>query len=357
MRHPPATRSRSRPLLLPARRLAVLLVVLAPACWIGCDVEWSGARFAVEKPASGEADADSAAGEAAPEVPPLPEGPFLYFVRVEDDGSALAAPAAALSPEGRLRTLELPDTLPPAWRERFDSAFHAPGRELALHAGGHRAGSLVLSGSRTVDPACPPVAAGRALVAPGRPAPSEAVAVPGAAWPAQPGDPVRSPSEDRVQTFAPILAERLLGERGIERAFLAELADLSDVPAPEGDPPGMSASYLVRDSLAPVPPTGSAVSLFFIAREDSARGFEPTWVRMHRYDSGGGKRAYAHLTSAASPEGPVHFLRLYDDSAVRLAALWPDSTGAPGEVTWEGPARCSALRLLERAAGANQAVE
>lgn len=354
MSHPPSTRSESRPAGLRGSHLALCLLALAPAWAGGCDVEWSGARFSVEQPASEEAARPdtAAAGEDAGPLPPLPGGPFLYYVRVDSSGRALAAPAAALDPAGRPRPLELPDTVPGAWPDRFDSAFYPRGRELALHAASRRAGSLVLYGHRTPDPACPPVTVGRVFVTPGEPVPEEAVALPGGAWPAEPGPGIWAEPEARIRRFAPILAERLLGERGVGRAFLAELADLSAVPFPGSDRPGMAATYLIRDTLAPVPPRGPAVSLSFLARYNSVRGYEPSWVRIHRYEPGGGKRAYSYVSAADGPDGRVHFFRLYDETSVRLAVLWPDSAGGSGEVTWEGSERCSALRLVDEAAGA-----
>lgn len=360
MRHPSSTRSQARPGPVRTIELAALVLALAPAWAAACDVEWSGSRFAVgeappelrppaaEKPA-GE-DSAAAREEGAP-APPIPAGPLLYYVRSDPSGRALAAPAAALGRDGRPRPLALPDTVSAAWRARFDSAFYGRGRELALHAASRRAGSLVLHGSRTPDPSCPPVAVGRVFVPPGSPAPGEAVAVAGGTWPAEPGPATRAEVDRGVRVYAPILAERLLRERGVERAFRADLAHLAPVRYPGSARSGMAATYLLGDTLAPVAPPDSAVSLFYLARHDSVRGYEPNWVRLHRYDSGAGKRIYAHAVAAEGPDGRVHFLRLVDGSSVRLAALWPDSAGAAGEITWEAPRRCSALGLVDEAAG------
>lgn len=353
MSHPESPSSAPGRAPAPPRPAGFLLLVALAPLWAGaCDVDWSGARISLEEPGPGPGAAeDTASADRAPPLPPLPEGPFLYYVRIDPDGGARAAPAARVGPDGGLRPLSLPDSAPPAWRTRFDSAFYGPGRELALHSASRRAGSLVLGrGTLTPDASCPPVAEGQVFVAPGDPAPAEALALPAGTWPAEPGAGVRAEPDDRIRLFAPILAERLLGERGVEQAFLANLADLAAVPFPESPRPGMAASYLIRDTLAAEPPSGSAVSLFYLARFSAAEGYQPRWVRLHRYGPDGGKRAYAHVAAADGPEGRVHFLRVYDESSVRLAALWPDSAGAPGEITWTGSGRCSPLRLLEAAA-------
>ena len=350
MSHPESTRHAPRAFAPSARLCLLVLALLAPAWAGGCDVEWSGARIGIEEPDGGpSADEDSAAVEREP-LPPLPRGPLLYYVRVDPSGGALAAPAARVGPDGTLRDLALPDTMPEAWRARFDSAFYPSGRELALHSASRRAGSLVLSGSRSPDASCPPVAEGQVFVAPGAPVPDEALAMPGGTWAADPGPGVRAEPDDRIRLFAPILAERLLGEEGIERAFLAQLADLAAVPFPGSERAGMAASYLIGDSLAPVPPADSAVSLFYLARYSADQGYTPQWVRLHRYDASGGKRAYGYVAAADGPGGRVHFLRLYGAGSVRLAALWPDSAGAPGEISWTARERCSPLDLAERAA-------
>lgn len=327
----------------------LLLAVLAPAWAQGCDVEWSGARFGIEQPDDGSTAVDTA--EAEPPLPPLPRGPLLYYVRSTPSGDALAAPAARVGADGGLRDLALPDTMPEAWRARFDSAFHPPGLELALHSASRRSGSLVLSGSASPDASCPPVARGQLFVAPGAPAPGEAVAVSPGTWSDVPAPAAGAEPDDRIELFAPILAEQLLGERGVQRAFLAQLAQLTAVPFPDSDRPGMAASYLVADTLAPGPPPDSAVSLFYLARFSADQGYTPEWVRVHRYDAEGGKRAYGYVAAADGPDGRVHFLRLYDESSVRLAALWPDSAGDPGEIAWTGEDRCSPLDLVEQAAG------
>lgn len=352
MSHPDETRHVPRASAPFARLPLLALALLAPAWAGGCDVEWSGARIEIEEPEPGPSAADDSADAGEVPLPPLPRGPLLYYVRVEPGGGALAAPAARVAPDGSLLELSLPDTMPGAWRARFDSAFYPTGRELALHSASRRAGSLVFSGSRSPDASCPPVAEGQVFVAPGAPVPDEALAMPGGTWPAEPGPGVRAEPDDRIRLFAPILAERLLGEEGIERAFLAQLADLAAVPFPGSGRPGMAASYLIGDSLAPAPAPDSAVSLFYLARHSADQGYTPQWVRVHRYDASGGKRAYGYVAAADGPVGRVHFLRVYDATSARLAALWPDSAGAPGEISWTAAGRCSPLELVERAAAA-----
>lgn len=326
------------------------LALAAAAALAGCDVAWGGASVELEDPAPADTAAEGEASGPAP-LPDLPEGPLLYVARLDSAGGARAVPAARLS-GGGLTAMDWPGDPPSAWVDRFDSTFQRPGAELPLMAHGGRAGSLVLDDRRTpAGGGCPPVAGGEALLPAGQGAPEFAFA-------SSPRDTagghdlVRGPTSttSRIRTFAPILAERILGEAGVEQTFLARQADLSAVAMPGDTAPGMAATFLIRDSLtATPPPSGTSTSLFFLARFDRSEGYVPVWTRIRRYESGEGKEALAHLGWISAGGRPLHLVRRVTPEGVRLAAFRVDGGAGAGELAWVEPDRCPALEALERA--------
>ncbi len=158
---------------------------------------------------------------------------------------------------------------------------------------------------------------------------------------APPPEAVAAPiSTSRLRTFGPIMAERLLQQAGVERAFLARQADLQPVAFPGDTAAGMAATYLIADTLAPVPSTaGSSVSLFFLARFDRSDGYVSEWQRVARYDSTGGKDVLVHLGMIPAGERRLEMLRRVQDDGERLAAARLDPAGG-GEIVWTGGTEC-----------------
>lgn len=331
------------------RPLATILA--ATSLFAACEVEWGGGRLALEQPVP-PADTTGPA-EAEPEerrLAPIPRGPFLYLVRLEGDGSARVVPAARLA-GGAPAPLALPDTIEERWRTAFDSAHLASGRELHLHAAGARIGTLVLGDVRSApDPACASTAVAAVLVPPGQTLPAYAIALPPEVSP-EPPRRIAFPEPTRQMAVAgPVLAERYIGG---ERAFLARRAALRAVRTSGDTAPAMAATYLVADTLGPVPPEDDAISLFFLARRDLRRGYVTEWVEVRRY-AAEDKEAYAHLDWFRGPAGRVDLLRLYTARDVRLAAsLRPraaEGEEVEREITWTESPGCSALALLGDAA-------
>lgn len=328
-------------------RLA-LTVLLVAASAAACDVKWGGGHIALEHPRSPRAGQDSAATAAPPPVP-LPRPPFVYLVRFEGDGSASAVPFARAGTDG-LESLGWPAGADAAYAARFDSSFARPGATLALQLAAHRVGTLIVTGTRmAVNASCPSVADVRALVAPEQSTPRWAFAVgPGMAdsVPAR----IDLPSlDDRMRTFGPILAENLLKAAGVDRAFLAQRAQLQAVPLP-GDSlagptgHGMAATYLIGDTLAPTPPSSeSAVSLFYLAVFDPARGYVPEWSSVRQYGSAADKRVLTWLGALRLGVGRFDMLREIDGSSARVAA---HAVGQSRDIAWTEGGSCPALRSL-----------
>lgn len=336
------------PLAAPA-----LLAAGAALAAAGCDASWGGTSVTVEEwrtetPAPEEAEAVPEAGAA-----PLPEGPLLFAVRADTAGRALVAPVARLAPDGPAAPA-WPDGPWEGYRARFDSAFLAPGSELALLADGQVVGAVSLGAARSVpDPACPTVAAGRLLVLPRADAPpGTAFAVARADSPAPPAryDPPAPDQNTRV--YSGVLAERVLEEAGISTPpGLARVA-LSAVRIGGGPRPGIAATYLAGDSAAPGPPAGEALSLALLAGYDPARGYVPVWSSVRTYSTAAEKLVLEHIDWIRAPSGRVDLHRAIGATGTRLAALvWRGEEPPDGEEPWLERERCAAFRLLERAAG------
>lgn len=323
----------------PARPAALLLA--AALVLTACEAEWGGAEVGLETPASA-ARADSLRAEQeADTLPSLPRGPLLFAVRLAPDGRARVAAVARLGPDGPTDMEWLADASD-AWRQAFVDSLQAPGARLPLYARSVRLGTLVLEDVEVEgDAACPPVSRGRVLVPPGVEAPPVAFA-----WPDEAAPPPRAipapVSTSRLRTFGPIMAERLLQQNGVERAFLARPADLQPVAFPGDTAAGMAATYLVADTLAPVPSTaGSSTSLFFLARFDRTEGYVSEWTRVARYDSTGGKDILVHLAAIPSDGGRLEMLRRVQADGERLAAARLGPGG--GEIVWTGGTGCPAV--------------
>lgn len=320
-------------------RRAALSVAAAVLALTACDMEWGGTELAFETPATA-ARADSLRAELeADTLPALPEGPLLFAARLAPDGRARVAAVARLGPDGPADLDWLADASS-EWRQAFVDDFQAPGSQLPLYGRGTRIGTLILGEVQSSGPgACPPVSAGHVLMRPGVAAPEVAFA-----WPSDdppPPEAVAAPvSTSRLRTFGPIMAERLLQENRVERAFLARQADLQPVAFPGDTAPGMAATYLIADTLAPVPSTaGSSVSVFFLARFDRSDGYVSEWTRVARYDSAGGKDVLVHLAMIPADGGRLEMLRQVQADGERLAAARLGTEGG-GEIVWTGGTEC-----------------
>lgn len=325
--------------------LPVLLLVLLPVG--ACDVHWGGAHVSLEDPAPATTERRAPATTEEEHPLPLPRGPFLYLARPDGSGGARVTPVAALPPDGGAPAgVEFPDPLPAEYRARFDAAFLRSGGELTLQRWGRRIGTVVVRESRPpADPSCPSVAAGALLLLPGQTMPRTTIALPADLSPELPERvPTLEPVPGMVRA-APVIAENRIGG---ERAFLARLASLQAVLIPGDTAPAMAATYLIEDSLAAGPPAGDAVSLFYLAAHDRARGYVTRWSELRRYDTASGKEAFEYLDWASMPSGRLHLLRLYDGGAVRLAAgfVSGEGDGEEPEVEWREEGRCLALARL-----------
>jgi hypothetical protein len=326
-------------------RSALALVALALLPLAACDVDWGGASFAFVNPAPAPEPTATADSSAAERVEPLPDGDLLYLVRLNGaDGAAEAVPIARMDGASPV-PLGLPESLDAGYRARFDSTFYSPDLELPLHAGGHRIGTLILSGAtRAGDARCLSVGAGRALLLPDTDAPQYAFAWAGEGSAGSPITYDLGETDNRMRTYGPVLAENLLRRGGENRPYLAQRAAMRAVPWPGDERPAMAATYLVNDQIDGVPPQNAASSLFFLARFDG-RQYVPEWSEVRRYDDGDEKEVFVYFGALAGPDGRVDFATRHDGSSVRLVAS-VDREDGDREIDWTEPTTCPAVPRL-----------
>jgi len=325
------------------RRRGIVLVGLLGVALAGCDVEWGGSQISLEDPAP-PPDSTAVSEPLEPEQVPLPAGPYVHLVRLEPDGAALLTPLGEIARgnSAPVFSTEIPDG-DPTFRIRFDSAFLAPENEMDLLARGGRIGTVILGTTIPDGGSCLSISRGQAIVAPGQDVPAWAFAVPRGSLPLDP--PRRIPPLDITSSMSvagPVLAERLIAS---ERAFLARRVALTAVEVPGDTLSGMAATYLVADSLAAGPPGDRAISLFFMARFEPARGFIPIWSELRRYGSGENKEAFEYVDGIPWIDGRLDMVKRYDGSSVRLAASRL-AEGTEPKIVWVEPAGCEALERL-----------
>lgn len=331
-------------------RWAVAFALFVSIPLSGCDVEWGGATFAFVNPAPLPEPTESTSPDVEL-VEPLPEGDLLYLVHLGqaagaavDDGTARALPIARMV-DGAPVELGIPESADATYRARFDSAFYATGTELPLHAGGHRIGTLILSGEAgSGDAGCLSIGTGRVLLIPGADEPEYAFAWAGEGAFGAPVTYDLAETDARMRTFGPVLTEDLLRRGGEPRPQLAQRVAMRAVPWPGDERPAMAATYLVNDDLGPEPPRNSASSLFFLARFDG-RQYVPEWWEVRRYDGAEGREAFVYFGAIAGPDGRVDFATRHGGAAPRLAAS-VDREGEDRQIDWVEPAGCPAVSQL-----------
>ena len=329
------------------RFMRTALVAILSATVGGCEIEWGGASVHLEDPSPPPVESPATEQTAERAEIPLPNGPLLWTVRSGGSGGEVLAMPVARLVDGAPEALEYPEPSPDGYRERFDAAFAGEGTELVLGFAGLRIGSLVLSGAaRVLDAGCPSAFPARALVLPGTTLPSVSFGLGPDLVFGSPGTPESVLVDNRIRTFGPILAEQLLRQGGEDRPFLAQRAELAAVPWPGDARPAMAATYLINDSVDGPGPSGSATSLFFLARFGQT-GYVADWSEMRTYSGQGESREiFTWLGAAPVPGGRLDFAVRHDGATRRLVAS-VDSDDPGRGISWTEGARCPVLELLE----------
>lgn len=252
----------------------------------GCDnVHWGGADVVIVPPPPRIAPEEAPA--AQPGTERLPEGPILYHVRPNSDGTAILTPVAEIDGT-TLRPIRAASDWD-AFNDRFIAEHLREGAEFTLFRRGARAGSLFIQSVQPPDgAACAPLPRASGIVeltAAASQAP-EFLALARMHAPQVSHQPASTFEPDqRMRLLAPILAEQLIRSR---RAMLPNdwqraAAQIQPFPLPNGEV-GFAATFLVGDTLGPgLDDSGQAT--FFIAVPNQSAGFDTVYVHFVDYES------------------------------------------------------------------------
>lgn len=312
------------------RLLAALIVTQA---W-GCDnVDWGGADIAIVPPPP-KGDEVVVAGDTTG-IQELPSGPILYYVRTGASGASMV-PVGMIAGDS-LRPID-PGAEPDEYNNRFIAEFMRQGSEFTLFHGGRRAGTFVVESS--VPPpmnACPrlPLASGALELSSRADSTREFLAM----AKRQAAEPTRIPVDlnpsRRMQVVGPILAERLLRQRGSQLPgnWGFAMKQIHPFPVEGVADPGFAATLLVGDELARGGEFGQgrvAFSLFFLATPNAQASFDTVYAEYANYQQGG-KRAPRTVDFLDwDRDGQAEVLRyVYGQNSE-----WFEAVGNVGEDDW-----------------------
>ncbi len=265
------------------RRITPLAALLIVTLATGCDnVHWGGIQVTVVRPApkGGKlATAAAAPGER------LPEGPLLYYVRVDDAGRRGVIRPVGEIQDGGLRALQPVD--PAVYEPAFISQHFEAGTRYILFRRGQQSGTLTVDSAGLAGrDACQPLPHGIGDVRLDRNTEAReflALIQPRTATP-RGNVPPPPPLDRRMRVVAPILANHLLDARHatLPTNWTHALAQLTPFPIAGSDDAAFAATFLVGDTLAPgLDDIGE--SLFFVAVPHAQVGYDTVFVRFDDY--------------------------------------------------------------------------
>jgi hypothetical protein len=267
------------------RRASTLLVPLILAAVTACDnVEWGGVQVEV-------VPAPPPASEAGAEPDPqlvteygLPRGPVLFAIEQGPGGSTLV-PVAELAGDS-LRTLRRPAGVSPqAFEQRFRETVIPAGSQFRIYRRGAAVGTFIVQGAGPTTGCGVPTARGNATVVAAASAEPRFLAFRVGLAPDVRGEYSPPQINGQIQTYAAIVAERLILQAGLPRprSWMGARRDLQALEIEAGGHPEMSSTFLVGDSLAVGPADDQGYSVFYVADYETSRGYNPVYSEVRDY--------------------------------------------------------------------------
>ncbi len=259
----------------------------------GCDnFEWGGSTLEIVPPPEAPG-VDRGPGEErrAGELG-LPRGTILFHV-VRNEEAARLIPVGEVSGDS-LRTIRRPrDVSPEAYESRFRDAVLEAGSEFTVFHRGARVGTFEVRGRGPATACGAPTATGVINTVAAATDVEEFLAFRRGLAPQVPQEYEAPQVGGRIRTYASLVAERLILQAGLPRprGWAGAQRDLQAITLRGESEPEMAATYLVGDNLEVGPSDPRGYSVFYLADWDSARGYNPFFVKVTNYAETGEKAA------------------------------------------------------------------
>jgi hypothetical protein len=268
------------------RALSVALIL---ASLSACDnVEWGGADIEIVPPPPSASMIPIEPDEQVFAEFGLPRGNVLFHL-VQEEAGARLIPVAEVSGDS-LRTLRRPaGVAPAAFESRFRETVIPPGSQFDLYRRGAQVGTFTIQGVGPVTQCGVPTATGSAIVVAAAADVPQFLAFRRGLSPDVMGEFSPPQINGSIRTYAAIVAERLILQRGLPRprSWQGAQQDLQAVEIEQGGNPEMAATYLVGDRLAVGPADQSGYSVFYLADYERQRGYSPIYQEVRDYRQGG----------------------------------------------------------------------
>ena len=270
--------TRGRLSLFPCLLSGILLA--APAC---DNVEWGGTELEIIPPPPSQVLAAPAANEEAVQLG-LPTGPVLFHLVKGPQGSRLV-PVGELSGDS-LKSIRFSEGVNAAeYQKRFQETVFPVGAQFRLFRRGAPVGTFTLQAQGPLTTCGIPTATGTATVVAAAADADEFIAFAEGLSPEVRGQFNPPQINGSINTYASIVAERLILQAGLPRprSWTGAQRDLDALEILGGGHPEMSATYLVGDSLAVGPADPQGYSIFYLADYETARGYNPVYTEVRDY--------------------------------------------------------------------------
>lgn len=293
MMRPPSASRRGPPL---ARRSAILPAfsgVVMVMALTGCDnVSWGGVQWTLESSALAAGEVDEEQEEVAAAAPEAADGPILYLVQRDLEGSngtASAIPLAVIAGDSLLPVVD--EEGAPGFPTDFETEELSEGSTFTLFSDGARVGSFRTGSGITLDSTycfARPRADGMVELVPEAVEARTFLALrdeQGASVPYGDFRPLQSSYDQRVATLD--IAGDLIPSLSAPwpRSILDARRDLRVFALDGEDTGAMAVTFMYEDALAVGPAAENAYALFFIA-ENSGGGYAPGYVWFRQAASG-----------------------------------------------------------------------
>lgn len=268
------------------RRLPRLAPVLILTALSACDnVKWGGAEVQLVPPPPAGGAQPGESGDASYADLGLPSGTVVFHVVKQPTGGVRVIPVAEVSGDS-LRTLRRPANVDPqAYETRFRAAVLGKDAQLDLFRRGAKVGTASIQAEAPITTCGVPTATGVAVTVAAAADAPEFLAFRKGLSPDVIGEYSPPQVNGSMRTYASIVAERLVLQKGLARprSWTGAQREMLPLEVVGGGTPEMSATYLAGDRMAIGAPDPDGWSVFYVAAYESATGFSPVYNEVRDY--------------------------------------------------------------------------